>query len=79
MLTLQSHNTLLEFLEIPQMMDTCIKNQCFEEALELRQFSKKLFREHKDIPAISLIVRIERRPLTSFFFLVGRSTRVLES
>lgn len=64
-ITLQSHTTLLEFLEIPQMMDTCIKNQCYEEALELQQFSKKLEIEHSEIPAINLIVcKLTGTPLT---------------
>eukprot|EP01127_Copromyxa_protea_P022763 TRINITY_DN8335_c0_g1_i1.p1 TRINITY_DN8335_c0_g1~~TRINITY_DN8335_c0_g1_i1.p1 ORF type:complete len:526 (+),score=75.96 TRINITY_DN8335_c0_g1_i1:18-1595(+) len=56
-ITLQHHTTILEFLEIPQMMYTCIKNQCYEEALELHQFSRKMVEEHGHIPAIKLIAK----------------------
>ena len=36
------HSELLQVLEIPQLMDTCISNGCYEEALELEAFAKRI-------------------------------------
>ena len=45
-----------EFLEIPQIMDTCVRNDFHQEALELQSFVHQLARMHPDIDIIQEIV-----------------------
>jgi len=55
--TLGLHNSLLELLEVPQLMETCVKNHCYEEALELEQFTRKLARDHPNNTIIKNMLR----------------------
>eukprot|EP01114_Cavostelium_apophysatum_P013075 TRINITY_DN3086_c0_g3_i1.p1 TRINITY_DN3086_c0_g3~~TRINITY_DN3086_c0_g3_i1.p1 ORF type:complete len:590 (-),score=143.50 TRINITY_DN3086_c0_g3_i1:10-1779(-) len=60
-LTLQNYTQLLEVLEIPQLMETCVRNSSYEEALELEMYTQKLKRLHPEntiIQDISEEVRI---------------------
>ncbi|CAF1927408.1 hypothetical protein YC2023_058419 [Brassica napus] len=43
---LANHNTLLDLLEISQLMATCLRNEKFDEALDLGAFVSKLATIH---------------------------------
>ena len=56
-LVLQYHPQLLELLELPQLMETCVRNGYFEEALELEAHVAQLRYALDDSPILASIVR----------------------
>ncbi|XP_070469870.1 conserved oligomeric Golgi complex subunit 8 isoform X1 [Equus przewalskii] len=62
-LTLNRHTEILEILEIPQLMDTCVRNSYYEEALELASYVRRLERKYSSIPVIQGIVNEVRQSM----------------
>ncbi|XP_005345466.1 conserved oligomeric Golgi complex subunit 8 [Microtus ochrogaster] len=62
-LTLNRHTEILEILEIPQLMDTCVRNSYYEEALELAAYVRRLERKYSSIPVIQSIVNEVRQSM----------------
>lgn len=53
-LTLRRNAQLLEILELPQLMDTCIHQGKYEEALELAAHVQRMGVKHSGIPVINV-------------------------
>lgn len=62
-LTLRRNAQLLEILELPQLMDTCIYQGKYEEALELAAHVQRMGAKHSDIPVINVSEK-------DFFFIL---------
>ncbi|KAF2287045.1 hypothetical protein GH714_037154 [Hevea brasiliensis] len=52
---LANHSALLDLLEIPQLMDTCVRNGNYDEALDLEAFVCKLSTMHPKLPVIQAL------------------------
>lgn len=55
-LMIDNQVALLELLEIPQLMDTCVRSALFDEALDLYHYATALVRRHPNIGIIAEIV-----------------------
>ncbi|XP_037959859.1 conserved oligomeric Golgi complex subunit 8-like [Teleopsis dalmanni] len=55
-ITLKKNSKLLEILELPQLMERCIREGRYEEALELASYVQKMGQNQIHIPIISTIV-----------------------
>ncbi|KAG2238351.1 hypothetical protein Bca52824_092382 [Brassica carinata] len=62
---LANHSTLLDLLEIPQLMDTCVRNGNFDEALDLEAFVSKLATMHPKLPVIQALAAEVRQTTQS--------------
>ncbi|KAL2489621.1 conserved oligomeric Golgi complex component-related protein [Forsythia ovata] len=62
---LANSSTLLDLLEIPQLMDTCVRNGNYDEALDLEAFVVKLTTMHPKIPVIQALAAEVRQTTQS--------------
>jgi len=56
-LTLSKHTSLLEILELPQLMETVVRNQHYEEALELQAYVQRLVKKQPGVPILEDIAK----------------------
>ncbi|XP_044499446.1 conserved oligomeric Golgi complex subunit 8 [Mangifera indica] len=62
---LANHSTLLDLLEIPQLMDTCVRNGNYDEALDLEAYVCKLSTMHPKLPIIQALASEVRQTTQS--------------
>ncbi|KAK9101395.1 hypothetical protein Scep_024825 [Stephania cephalantha] len=62
---LANHSALLDLLEIPQLMDTCVRNGNYDEALDLEAFVGKLSTMHPKLPVIQALAAEVRQTTQS--------------
>ena len=53
MMFLFRNTSLLEILELPQLMETVVRNQHYEEALQLHNYVSKLCKKQPDVKILS--------------------------
>lgn len=56
-LVLEKYDKMLDLLKVPQLVEKRVKQNAYEEALQLQQFTKQLQRKHQNTPIINSIVR----------------------
>lgn len=52
-----SQSALLEVLEVPALMDTCVRNGIYDEALDLQAFVHRMGLLHPNIPAVRMLMQ----------------------
>jgi len=52
---LSCHAQLLDLLEVPSLMDTCVRNGNYDEALDLEAFAGKLAVLHAGLPVVAAL------------------------
>ena len=50
-------STLLELLEVPGLMDTCVRNESYDEALDLEAFVNKMGLLHSELDVVQMLVK----------------------
>lgn len=53
----ETQSSLLDILELPTLMDTCIRGGNYDEALDLRSYANKLALVYGDVPVINILTK----------------------
>lgn len=56
-LLLSQHTTLLDLLEAPQLIDTCVRTNNYDEALDLIAFVNKIAMVAPGVPAVTQLAK----------------------
>ncbi|KAF7817367.1 conserved oligomeric Golgi complex subunit 8 [Senna tora] len=72
---LANQSTLLDLLEIPQLMDTCVRNGNYDEALDLEAFVCKLSTMHPKLPVIQALAAEVRHTTQSLLSQLHQKLR----
>lgn len=72
---LANHSSLLDLLEIPQLMDTCVRNGNYDEALDLEAFVCKLSTMHPKIHVIQALAAEVRQTTQSLLYQLLQKLR----
>ncbi|XP_014254084.1 conserved oligomeric Golgi complex subunit 8 [Cimex lectularius] len=60
-ISLLKHGSILQLLEVPQLMDTVVQEGLYDDALRLASFVRRIAKTHQNIPVIqSLLIEIEQ-------------------
>lgn len=77
-LTLKRNVQLLEILELPQLMDSCIYQEKYEEALELAANVRRMGVKHSNIPVINVSGFFTKEFIGHKIMLVSRFSCLIE-
>ncbi|KAK9918366.1 hypothetical protein WJX75_003530 [Coccomyxa subellipsoidea] len=70
---LKQHPVLLELLEVPQLMDACVRNGSYDDALDLRAFVAKMALLHADLKIVQqLVAEVEAASEAMLAGLMGK-------
>ncbi|KAI5455540.1 hypothetical protein NCC49_000347 [Naganishia albida] len=54
-IVLEHQDKLVDLLDIPQLVDTCVRNGYYHEAMELTSHTRQLVERHPDVPLVKAI------------------------
>ena len=70
---LSNYSALIDLLEIPQLMESCVRNHHYAEALALHDYTQNLLRAHSTNPLVSLLLHQVRAVRSEIVALVTSS------
>ncbi|BHF69083.1 conserved oligomeric Golgi complex component [Sparganum proliferum] len=72
----QNHTQLLEFLELPQLMETCVQNGYYEDALNILAHVKRICKKHgQSVPVVRIVAAQTEQISGQLFFQLCKQLR----